>query len=411
MGKSHGAKIIKKKMSNASNDDVKDLNRMFSQITGASDPEKDVLLPKINKIYRNILEYNKLYNVLLNFKLFIDQFPDFPFWFDDIKLFLENLIKTTGVVLTQKYDDGMDQTYMRLSDADLFTFYKTLKENVYLKKIVITGSNLSAHKTHISDVDKLDDIFINREPGLTFQPLAFSTMDLKIIWNFPNINEKAKKFIMSILRHTYLIGIDTYDILTSPDVDIKKFSKILVDSIAKMKKLIPRCDKAFAIIEKSVKLLEDNFKNYFRGSVEAGNPSIIVESFIVDISTSQKASPVVTAEFRKIVSFLKERSSQNNDPKIKKLFGMLNSQFSVIDTELGVKPDAAEPPKTTPEPLKTTPEMEPLLQDVDATAVPIVKEEEFSESEIGIDLEADTGFMSDADAASDFEIVNLLKDL
>jgi hypothetical protein len=227
--------------------------------------------------------------------------------------------------------------------------------------MVITGSNLSVHKAHISEADKLDDIFINREPGLTLQPLAFSTMDLKIIWQFSGSSEMAKKFILSILRHTYLIGIDTYDIVTSPDVDIKKFSKILVDSIAKMKKMIPRCDRAFGIIEKSVKLLEDNFKTYFRGSVEAGNPSIIVESFIVDISTSQKSSPMVTAEFRKIVSFLKEKSSQNNDPKIKKLFSMLNNQFNTVDTELGVKSEDSEPaakPVSIIEPLLTLAEPE-----------------------------------------------------
>lgn len=338
MAKSRNGKVIKKKISATSDDDVKSLNKMFSQITGSTDPEREVLLPKINKIYSNIIEYNRLFNVLLNFKMFTEQFAEFAFWFDDIKEFLDNLIKSNNVDITKKYDYGND-IYNNLSDADLCTFYKNLKDNIHIKKIVITGSNLSAYKTHITDADKLDDVFINREPGLTLQPLAFSTLDLKTIWVTENINDKAKKFILSILRHTYLIGIDTYDILTSPDVDIKKFSRILVESISKMKKQIPRCDKAFAIIEKSVKLLEDNFKNYFRGSVEAGNPNIIIESFIVDISTSQKASPMVTAEFRKIVAFLKERSSQNNDPKIKKLFGMLNNQFSAIDTELGVKPD------------------------------------------------------------------------
>lgn len=351
MGKSGGVKVIKKKLKTADTNDAADLNKLFSQITGTSDPERNVIIPKINKIFRNIIEYNKLYNVLLNFTIFTEQFPDYKFWFDDIKTFLDNLIKTTGVVTTQSYDDGLPQTYTALSDSALVAFYKTLKENAYLKKIIITGSTLSAHKIHITNIDKLDDIFIIREPGLTLQPLSFSTLDLKTIWSF-DINEKAKKFIMSILRHTYLIGIDTYDIVTSPDVDIKKFSKILVTSLAKMKKMIPRCDQAFGIIENSVQLLEDKFKGYFRGSVEAGNPNIIIESFIVDISTSQKASPVVTSQFRKIVSFLKERSAQNNDPKIKKLFSMLNGQFSAVDAELGIKTE------TTPET-----EVEPLLRE------------------------------------------------
>ena len=338
MAKSH-AKVLKKKISASSEDDVKSLNKMFSQITGSSDPERDVILPKINKIYCNILEYNKLFNVLLNFKVFTEQFTDYSFWFDDIKDFLTNLIASTDIDIKKNYEYGND-IYTNLSDSDLCTFYKNLKDNIYIKKIVITGSRLSVYKNHIAEADKLDDIFINREPGLILQPLAFSTFDLKTIWIMQSTNEKAKKFILSILRRAYLIGIDTYDILTSPDVDIKKFSRILVEAIINMKKQIPRCDKAFGIIEKSVKLLEDNFKNYFRGSVEAGNPSVIMESFIIDITQSQKASPSVTAEFRKIVAFLQEKSSQNNDPKIKKLFGMLNNQFTSIDTELGVKPES-----------------------------------------------------------------------
>lgn len=335
MGRSRGVKIIKKKINATSDDDMKDLQAMFSQITGTSEADKEVLIPKINKIYMNIIEYNKVFKILLNFKRFTEQFEEYKFWFEDIAKFLDELIKTNEVDITKKYDDFNEHNYHTLDQKEINTFYKVLKDNVSIKSIIITGSRLAAFKKHIVDADNLDDVFINREPGITLQPLAFSTLDLKTIWN-TDINEQAKKFILSILRRAYIIGIDMHDIYTSPDVDIKKFSKILVDSISQMKKQIPRCDKAFAIIEKSVSMLEENFKSYFRGSVEAGNPSIIIESFIVDISTSQKASPMVTAEFKRIVSFLQKQSSQTNDPKIKKLFGMLNSQFSVIDTELEV---------------------------------------------------------------------------
>lgn len=347
MGRKGGsAKILKVKVKSTNDNDVKSLNELFSQVTGQSDPERAVILPKINKLFKNIVEYNKLFTLLLSFKPFTDEFSEYQFWFDDIKKFLENLVKTTEVNLIQKYDDDIEQTYHKLDDKDLCKLYKDLKDNAYLKKVIITGSRLSAYKSHISEVDKMDSVFVQKEPGLTLQPLAFSTLDLKIIWMTAGV--KAKKFILSIIRHAYLIGIDCYGIVTSPDVDIKKFSKILITSISKMRQMIPRCDKAFAVIEKSVQMLEDNFSNYFKGSVEAGNPSIIIESFIVDISTTQKSSPIVTAEFQRIVAFLKNRSSQNKDPKIKKLFSMLNNQFASVDTELGVKP--------VPEEVDTPPE-------------------------------------------------------
>lgn len=323
-------KVVKQK---TNPDDKKDLMTMFSQLTGSCDAERDVIIPKINKIYKNIVEYNRLFNILLNFEPFTKYFSDYSFWFDDVSTFLKELIVSTNTDINVKYDDPtyLIGPYHAMDDAKLNAFYKDLKDNGQIKKIIISGNNLSLYKKHLLDND---DAFIYREPGLVLIPLVFTNLDLKIIWG-SEVNDKAKQFIISILKHCYNIGIDMYDIITSPDVDIKKFSKILIESISQMKKQIPRCDKAFKIIENSVSLLEKNFKDYFRGSVEAGNPSIIIESFIVDISTSQKASPVVANEFRKIAAFLKANASQKNDPKVQKLFSMLNTQFTSLDSEMG----------------------------------------------------------------------------
>jgi hypothetical protein len=329
-------KIIKKNISGSSAKDMNDLNVMFSQITGMSDADPEILIPKLDKVFKNIQEYNRLYNILLNFKPFTEKFSEYKYWFDEITEFLSDLITSTNVNIDGKYGPGEIQEYHSLDITKLNILYKDIKNNAAIKKIIITGSNLSPYKKNLES-DSVDDIFIKREPGLILQPLAFSSLDLKTIWGM-DIDYRCKKFIISTLKHTYKLSIDTYDILTSPDVDIKKFSKLLIDNITRMKQMIPRCDNAFNIIENSVKLLETNFKNYFRSSVEAENPSLIVESFVVDISTTQKVSPVITSEFRKIIAFLREQNSaKSNDPKIKKLFSMLNSQFASMDTDLTVK--------------------------------------------------------------------------
>lgn len=336
MGRGKGTKIVVKNMS--SNEDVESLNKMFSQMTGVSDAESDVIVPKISKIYSKIIKFNTLFNILLNVEDFVETFKDYSIWFTEISDFLKNLIESTETDIKKDYEFDTKQ-FENMSEKDLNLFYKKIKENIYIRKIVITGSNLSLYKKYLSDVsknEKIDDSFIKREPGLSFQPLAFSTFDLKVIWN-SETSEKSKKFVLSILSHVYNIGIDIYDILSSPDVDIRKFSTVLIDSITKMRKQMPRCDQAFDVIENSVKLLEDNFKSYYRSSVEAENPSIIVENFIIDITNTQKTSAVVTAQFKQIVQHLKQKSSQNNDPKVKKLFSMLNNQFNSIDTEITVK--------------------------------------------------------------------------
>jgi hypothetical protein len=328
-----------KKISMVSKDDTDSLNKMFEQMTGMSNAEPDVIVPKILKIKQRIVKYYKVFNILLNFAEF-RSLEDYKSWFDEIQEFITKLASSTDIDLQGNYssdDINNIQQLKQINEDDLNKIYKDLKENPHIKQIIITCSNLANYKRYIENKDAIDDKFIRREPGLSFTPLSFSNLDLKVLWSLDDISSHGKKFMLSILHHSYTIGYEIYDIVSSPDVDIRKFSAILVESIAKLRKQIPRCDKAFDVIENSVKLLENNFKNYYKSSVEAENPSIIVESFIIDVSTSQSASPTVTTQFRRIVAFLKQRSAGVNDPKVKKLFGMLNNQFSAMDKELGVK--------------------------------------------------------------------------
>ena len=109
-----------------------------------------------------------------------------------------------------------------------------------------------------------------------------------------------------------------------------------------MKKQIPRCNKAFNIIANSVNLLENNFDTYYKHSIEAENPSIIIENFITDVSISQKSSPAVTNQFKKIIMFMKRKTAGNKDPRVSQLFKVLNSQFDMMDTPDDTTDDAPD---------------------------------------------------------------------
>jgi hypothetical protein len=370
MGKRGGAKVVKKKIALGDDTDIKDLNKLFSQMLGATDADRDILVPKITKVYTLLTKYNSIFTTLLNFKQFTELFTEYNFWFDEIKKFLQDMKESTSY---EKFSNSemVDTECGKLEDKDLNVFYKTLKENAHIKKIIVTGGNLTTYKKYLTDANNIDDVFIKREPGITLQPLSFSSLDLKLIWSFDNVGDKARKFILSIIRHTYNISMEMYEVITSPDVDIKKMSNMLVSSIGQLKKQLPRCEHAFGILENSVDLLENNFKTYFRHSVESNNPNIIIESFIVDISTSQKASPILAGEFKKIVNFLKEKSGQINDPKIKKLFEILNNQFSGIEKNVVPQPEESQETlilESTPKPIVETksesssPEIELLLK-------------------------------------------------
>ncbi len=341
MPKGRGSVKIKK-VASMSKDDADTLNKMFEQMTGIANAEPDVIIPKILKMKCLIVKYYKLFSILVNFTEFKTLLDEYGEWFKEIENFIENLKDTNKIELNADYSHENINNILNLQslkDEELNQQYKSLKDNSFVKQAIITCSNLENYKNYIKDKENLDDKFIKREPGLSLIPFSFSGMDFKILWSLDEITDQGKKFLLSIIHHSYTIGHEIYEIISSPDVDIAKFSSILVEHITKMRKQIPRCDKAFDVIENSVKLLENNFKAYYRCSVEAENPSVIVESFIIDVSTTQSASPLVNSQFRRIMSFLKQKSSGINDPKIKKLFSMLNEQRAAMDTELGLGAD------------------------------------------------------------------------
>lgn len=320
---------IKKIMPKNSPEDTAVLNDMFAQMTGEGNADTSVIIPKFIALNNHLKKYVQIFNLLLSFDDFVKSFPEYDHNFKEISDFMQKV--------SSSISDNIDEKKLKeLSNDDMNKLYKTLKQSGEVQSIVITSGNLKKYKRHLSDRKNLSDEFIKREPGLSFTPLKFTKLDFKMLWSSSKLSNMAKKYILNILSHTFELGHEVYQIITSPDIDIKKFSKVLIKNIETMKKQIPRCNKAFDIIAKSVHLLENNFDGYYKTSVEAENPSIIVESFIIDVSMSQKANASITAQFRKIIMFMKRQAMNNKDPRVAKLFKILNNQFSMMQSGTGI---------------------------------------------------------------------------
>ena len=329
--------------------DQETLTELFEQMTGLRDADIDIIMPKYVNVMALLKKMYKLYELLSNLEVFVNNFAEYA-WIDEVILFLQNIKDECDLDLSKDYQidklkhELYEQFYgnkdMQLDEAEVQlknhvnNLYRTVKNSQVIKKIMVTSANLAPFKSNLS-LDEVSDTFIKWEPGNTFMPLAFTSLDLKLIWN-SDIEPKGKKFLLSILQHTFKISYDIYDMIYSPDVDIAQFSDLLISTITKLRSQIPRCDKAFDVIETSVNMLKFNFKDYFRLSVESENPSTILESFIVDVASSQRANPTVVAQFRRITAYIKKNSANSNDPRIKQLFRMLNTQFTKIDKELKV---------------------------------------------------------------------------
>src|SRR5690606_24178670 len=91
-----------RKISLVSQDETETLNKMFGQMTGMTNAELDVLIPKATELHEKLIKYYKLFKVIPEFKEFIDLFQDYPGWFSDITEFLDKLVKSTEIDTTMK---------------------------------------------------------------------------------------------------------------------------------------------------------------------------------------------------------------------------------------------------------------------------------------------------------------------
>lgn len=361
--------------------DANEIQQMFDQMMGTSNADVEVIAPKMAKICNYLVRCVKVISILSSFDGFWSYFPHHQHWKKELLDFLDSAKMSLDLDTNHTYseNDFIPDEYNKLLDpkTDLEMYkriqaqvnekYNQIKNADCVKHLVDSADNLAQYKAALIQIyipkeererrenaqknkeeskDQNDitlpeqtgtmksDEFIFKEPGTTLKPLTFTTLDLKYIWAEENIDQTGRKMVLKILAHIYWIGIDIYDLVTSPDVDIHRFSAMLIESISTFRKRIPRCQNAFRIIENSVQLLEKNFKRYYRDSKEANNSNLLMEMFILDVAQTQKADPKVLIEFRTIINYLRKSVNGSNDPRVKSLIKMLDNNFNLISQEM-----------------------------------------------------------------------------
>lgn len=341
--------------------DAQMIQDMFNQMTGVSNADMEVIIPK----YANVLKYLNNYKLVLNILFNHNNLWNLDESLLETKLEISDFInKLNHLLEEEKYDSDIESRFLnhyykismskdlekKTRDKELEKLikqfnqkYTNFKSNELIKQIIISTNNLTSHKKFLIKENKNEDElsfnsrskFIHREPGLVLYPFHFTKLDLKYIWSFENLSHKDKILILDILEKLYLIGFKIYDIIESPDIDIKKFSHLIIDNLGNIQKEIPRCDQAFNIIKKSVEMLETNFKRYYKESVESDNPNIIFESFLSDIMTSQKTNNnKLINQFRRIIMHIQKKNNSIKDPNAQKIFNMLGEQMTNLNSQL-----------------------------------------------------------------------------
>ena len=137
-----------------------DINSMFEEMMGVKDAEPDIIIPKIVNV-RNIIRL--LYKIFNQFSTFVDlrtNFPQIGSDLDDIKKFAEDMKESVCII---NISDENEEPYKTLSKEEINNIYRKLKENQYVKNIIILCNKLDKYKVNFSDPNNFKENFVNQE--------------------------------------------------------------------------------------------------------------------------------------------------------------------------------------------------------------------------------------------------------
>jgi hypothetical protein len=348
MGKG-GARIKTIKSKNLLGDEEKDLSSIFGQLFGeANNMDFEVAMDKLSKLRSNVSRVSK----------FLESFSKTIYG-----KILPNLngYTDTSISLYKKNISGFVEDCKIISEwsefgktpTEVINFYRQSKENKVVKDCISMCRQLIKYKKNIEKGDDNSDIsgdFLKSSKVKDLQLFTFCDFDIKYLYVYGGADESTKKYIILFLSMMLKSTKEIFEVITSPDIDINKVSHIVVSVIAKTKKMLPRCSKAFSKLESSMDLLKNNFSEYYKDFVSTKDQSTIISSFISDCmkeevdkaeTTSGKMDLELTRQFMEITNFFrKQHAGKIKDPAINNILEFLDKQFkSLEDLEEDVMTD------------------------------------------------------------------------
>ena len=315
-----------------------ELMDMFQQLTG--DPSKldpDIVKDKYERLKNDIQRCNKL---VLKFK----------------EAILDRLVTKVGVDVyfdheVRKIEDFVKQVdeYLdvEITNDNFVHIYQALKDSFAVEEYLKVCKALRQGEDCIKDRCALSDKFFKRAVGEDFYVFDFAKINFKHLFthileeNFPEKDELegCKQYILVMCNMLYITTQDIYNIVTTPDVDIDKLSELIIKAITAAKKQIPRCDKAFRLIENSVDMLKTGMSTYYKDFVASGNPAIIFENFINDISNDLHMDSQTLGQFKRIIfHFRKQANSMpKKNQQLSGIFTTLDKIMDIMEKDQGAE--------------------------------------------------------------------------
>ena len=206
----------------------KNVINMFNQMLGTEDADPAIVIPKYELVRSKVQSLSKILSAATE-DVLRKSFPEEKNGCDDIMKYVESLnsIEYIEVPVADKLTTEVSK--------ELCAAYMELKGTNSIKVIILTCKNLIGYNDKLNVGEAFDDSFIARIPGFEFSPFPFSKLNIKHMWVSPHITDRIKKYIFTVMKIVLEISKTVYKTLTSPDVDVKEFSKAIISSIAQVK--------------------------------------------------------------------------------------------------------------------------------------------------------------------------------
>lgn len=311
--------------------DTKDLNDAFGQLFGQGDNmDFEIAMDKLNKLRSNISRVTKFlesFHKSILCKVLSESEETSVY-----KSSVENFIKDCREI--------SEWSEFGRNPLEVGVFYKKCKDSKTVGDCISICRSLNKYKKSLGE--DLSDDFIKSSSTKDLLIFPFCDFDVKFLYVYGNIDDSVKKYILIFLSVLLKSTKEIYEVITSPDIDIDKVSKIVVDVIGSTKKMLPRCGKAFAKLESSMDLLKRNFADYYKDFLSTKDQSTIITNFISDCTKEEveksddsgKSDIELTRQFMEITNFFRKQSAGRvKDPAIAQLLEFLDKQFESLDLE------------------------------------------------------------------------------
>ena len=326
-------KVIKMKTTKADNEDM---SAMFNQMLGIDNINMEIAYPRYMRIRKICEQIVKLFiNVSSN--PFIKSSRDLEKQRKEIIVFCDQMQK----LIDEKMSLNLEKyTYMwdklpQVEYKQFAEYYEYCKKSDLILKCVQLCNNLSYYKQHFTNLEVLNGKFIDKIPGVQWTPFPFTGLNLKHIFSLTTAGENTREYFLIVLNKSYEITRKLYDELNSPDIDLDKFSEIIMSSIDKICDIpeLNRCKRAMQKIKDSVSLLKNNFGQYYKDFLGTGNSTIMMEHFILDVAKDTKVDPSLSIEFNKIIKYYKKVAQTNiKDPKVKSMLEKISDSTKLFQS-------------------------------------------------------------------------------